>query len=320
MNKKTLIFSILASNAFGQSYAPAPGEPGSTAIYKDSSVFVSWASGVVLTRGPMNVQNTSAGQASFGLPEDALGNADGTVVVSLGDGGTATLTFNTPVENGEGPDFVVFENGFADHYMELAFVEVSSDGQNFYRFNAVSETPVDVQLSNFDFSDCRYVNNLAGKYRANYGTPFDLQELDGTPGLDIGSITHIRIIDVIGSIDPAYGTTDSQGTIINDPFPTEFSSGGFDLDAVGVIHQQQVRLETNTLNTSIYPNPTNGIFFVESEEPINITLLTTDGKLIFHEIIIGKKEVDIRFFDNGVYLLETTRNNVKEIMKIVKNG
>jgi hypothetical protein len=46
----------------------------------------------------------------------------------------------------------------------------------------------------------------------------------------------VRIIDVVGSIDPAFGTRDSLGNLINEPFPTPFSSSGFDLDAVGVIH------------------------------------------------------------------------------------
>ena len=33
-----------------------------------------------------------------------------------------------------------------------------------------------------------------------------------------------------------YASYDSQGNIINDPFPTPFETGGFDLDAIGVIH------------------------------------------------------------------------------------
>jgi hypothetical protein len=36
-----------------------------------------------------------------------------------------------------------------------------------------------------------------------------------------------------------YASCDSQGHQINDPWPTPFPTGGFDLDAVGVIHQKQ---------------------------------------------------------------------------------
>ena len=73
--------------------------------------------------------------------------------------------------------------------------------------------------------------------RSGFGTPFDLAELNGMPGLNIASVTQIRLIDVVGSIAPAYATRDSLNRIINYPWPTFFETGGFDLDAVGVIHQ-----------------------------------------------------------------------------------
>jgi hypothetical protein len=77
---------------------------------------------------------------------------------------------------------------------------------------------------------------LAGKYRQGYGTPFDLEELAGTPGLNVNDVKYVRIIDVVGSIDDNYATYDSFGNKINDPWPTPFDSSGFDLEAVGVIH------------------------------------------------------------------------------------
>ncbi len=43
---------------------------------------------------------------------------------------------------------------------------------------------------------------------------------------------YVRIVDVIGN-----GTTfDANGQPVYDPHPTAFPSGGFDLDAVGVLH------------------------------------------------------------------------------------
>jgi hypothetical protein len=158
-------------------------------------------------------------------------------VVSLGDGGIATLTFSAAIFNGEGFDFAIFENSFSDDFLELAHVEVSSDGINFFRFPSVSLSPSDVQVESFGLLDATQIYNLAGKYRLFYGTPFDLQDLANELGLDINSMTHVRIIDVVGSILPEFATYDSQGNIINDPWPTPFPTSGFDLDAVGVIHQ-----------------------------------------------------------------------------------
>lgn len=225
--------------AVAGSYAPAAGKDGSTAIYKDDSSFIEWATGCTVVRGPINAANPSLGYASFGIEENALGKATGDSygVVSLGDGGSATLTFDTPIANGNGYDFAVFENGFSDTFLELGFVEVSSNGTDYFRFNSVSETQMTTQVGSFAALDPTDLNNLAGKYRQGYGTPFDLSELAGiSPLLDINAIMQVRIVDVVGCIQDGYCTYDSLGNKINDPWPTAFASGGFDLDAVGVIN------------------------------------------------------------------------------------
>ncbi len=64
------------------------------------------------------------------------------------------------------------------------------------------------------------------------------------------------MIDVVGCIQNQYCTRDVNGNKINDPWPTEFGSGGFDLDAVGVIHQKAVGVDELELQAvSVYPNP-----------------------------------------------------------------
>lgn len=225
-------------------HAPAAGQPGSTAIEASSSLFVAWATGYEdLIRGPLDAANPGLGDASFGTGANALGPADATPgnpapVVSLGDGGRITLTFDRAIRNGPGYDFAVFENGFADAFLELAFVEVSSNGVDFFRFPSESLTPTDTQIGAFSPLDPTDLHNLAGKYRVGFGTPFDLDDLVAiSPLLDVDNVQYVRIIDVIGTIDDALATFDSLGNKVNDPYPTAFASGGFDLDAVGVINQ-----------------------------------------------------------------------------------
>lgn len=315
MNNIVFLLLALSANAFGQSFAPAPGNVGSTAIHKDSSVIIDWASTVSISRGPMNILNSGAGLASYGVDSDAEGPTAGTTV-SLGDGGIAIVTFDSPIVNGSGPDFAVFENGFSDDYLELAFVEVSSDGVNYFRFPATSETPVNVQSDNFTFTDCRYVNNLAGKYRVNYGTPFDLQELVGEPGLDVANVTHVKIIDVIGSIDPNIGTYDAFGNIINDPFPTEFESGGFDLSAVGVIHSTTESI--NELNKSlvhVYPNPTNGTIHLESDIYLEFSLYDAQGRLLQNGVVVELETLNLTSFDKGIYFVRVSSGEMIETIK-----
>jgi hypothetical protein len=230
---------------FDGPYAPPPGMAGSTAVaYRDAEKdprILGWATGVSsFTAGPTDIQFPEGPFASWGSPTDALGPADGEVsdnlaVVSLGDGGQITLTFAQPFGNGPGPDLAVFENGFEDDFLELAFVEVSSNGTTFHRFPAISLTQTNTQLGGFGYLDTTYVHNLAGKYRRGFGTPFDLAELAGMDELDISAITHVRIVDVVGSLDEAYRRLDSQGNPINDPWTTDFETGGFDLDAVAIL-------------------------------------------------------------------------------------
>jgi hypothetical protein len=231
-----------------QSFDPPAGHAESKALSHLSSSFQSWASEVVqIQRGYRFIQMPDSGFADAGIPENALGPALTAGVVSLGDGGSITLHFNPPIRDGEGPDFAVFENGFSETFLELGFVEVSSDGVHFVRFPALSESPVDQQIPGFGSVNARHLHNLAGKYHLGFGTPFDLRELQAEAGLDRERVSHVRVVDVVGSINPEIGSFDSRGNLINDPFPTPFPTSGFDLDAIGVLHQAQT-------GTGIRPN------------------------------------------------------------------
>jgi hypothetical protein len=237
----SLLIPLAASNLLAGPYAPAAGQPGSTAIANSSQLIVEWANGFEnLVRGPLDIANPGGGLATFGTGNEALGFADGnaTHVVSLGDGGQITLTFADPIADGTGFDFAVFENGFADAFLELAFVEVSSNGSDYVRFPAVSLTQTNTQLASFGALDPTNLDNLAGKYRGGFGTPFDLAQVAGlSPLVDTDDIHFVRIRDVVGSIDPLLGQQDSLGNRVNDPYPTAFASGGFDLDGVAVMNR-----------------------------------------------------------------------------------
>jgi len=305
-------------------FAGPVGSPNTTAIHKDSSVFVAWAKSCKLVRGYMDISNPSLGYASYGDSTKAIGKADGTGVVSLGDGGYAILTFTNPITDGPGWDFAVFENSFNGTFLELAFVEVSSDGVNFFRFPAVSNLPTSPQYNNAANMDCSKINNLAGKYLANYGTPFDLQELAGISGLDIHHITHIKVIDVVGSVNPMYGRFDSNGNIINDPWPTPFASCGFDLDAVGVIHQAVTGIVSaaEKVFVNIYPNPLVDEIKIQKEysSPISFYLFNENSELIMkQEIKENIQSVDLSMLSSGVYFAVIENENDRKVIKLIKH-
>lgn len=152
-------------------------------------------------------------------------------------------------------------------FAELAYVEVSTDDIHFARFPSVSLTPYAVGM--YGTIDPSNAFNLAGKsanaYGESWGTPFDLDTLIDptaildalaaagiTPTenqlaslqhaldanialveqglLDLNNINFVRLVDIPGS---GY-YTDSLGNPVFDAWYT-FGSGGFDLDAVGII-------------------------------------------------------------------------------------
>jgi len=222
-----LLSPVMSSVSMAGPYPPAPGMQGSTAIHMDNPAFIGWATECTAYTPGDEVDST------WQTPEKALGKATGNSydVVSLGRGGQITLTFSTPIVDGEGWDFAVFENSFSDSFLELAYVEVSSDGMNYLRFDndSLTANPVGAYGS-IDPTD---IEGLAGKYRQGYGTPFDLADLGekeevASGMVDLSHITHVRIIDVIGDGTFLY----TSGDIIYDPYPT-VNSAGFDLDAIG---------------------------------------------------------------------------------------
>ena len=323
MRKILSIFLVVLPLLSVAQFAPPAGQEGSTAINADSSVFVAWATSCKVERGPMRIDRPEMGVASYGTEADALGKADDTLLVSLGDGGNAVLTFASPIYNGPGPDFAVFENPLEDaqhpgsFFLELAFVEVSSDGENYFRFPAYSNIPFETQMGSFGCTDPRLVHNLASKYAPHYGTPFDLDDLEDSEDLDKMCITHVRVIDVVGCINPEYASYDSQGHIINDPWPTPFNSSGFDLDAVGVIYDlAHYAVEDQQItHVTLGPNPVEDQLSVTAEQFASVTLYSLSGQqLLFSETPV----LNLSSLPDGMYVVRVIASGNPFVQKIIK--
>ena len=175
-------------------------------------------------------------------------------VVSLGTNNTIIVGFDVTITNGEGYDFIVFENPFeiigsdGAVFAELTYVEVSTDGINFARFPSISLTqeggmifPENVEnlagvnpvFANVDQNDIDpFDPSVAG------GDPFDLDDLIDDPAVqsglvDLNDITFIKLIDIYGD----GSCLDSMGNPIYDP--TTFGDSGADIDAISVINYEK---------------------------------------------------------------------------------
>ena len=242
-------------------------------------IFQGWATGVASYNQTPGVDPCWCDPSKVLGPATGRGDED---IFSLGDlskeqiaegvsPGQMTLLFGEAICNGKGYEFAVFENGFTtvsaplgeQMFAELAYVEVSSNGEDFARFPAVSLTPGSPGM--FGTIDISNVYNLAGKHpnsrRKCTGTPFDLQEIADDPkvisGLvDINDVRYVRVVDIPGTGDfhdeagahidpgtwPAWSHYATSHPIF-DPWNTSlvplFPSGGFDLEAVGVLNEQE---------------------------------------------------------------------------------
>ncbi len=324
-----IVFCLVQLGVKAQ-FAPQAGVAGTTAVGKSSGLFTGWATGCSVERGYMDIADPSQGKVFLGTDADGTGMPDN-FIVSLGDSGVATLTFSHPIYNGAGADFAVFENGFADPanaedaFLELAFVEVSSDGIHFTRFKPTSLSDGNTQVPGAGvYMNARLINNLAGKYVGGYGTPFDLQELEGTPGLDLNNVTHVRIVDVVGSVN-GHEAYDKDGRKINDPYPTPFPGGGFDLDGVGAFYQKGLFPisvnETTASPIKLYPNPTIDKVFVQAPFNNGYTLTLTDiaGRLLQKINMAANSNIDLSAYRPGIYaLLIEDANGKKWVERITR--
>ncbi|MEM7792114.1 MAG: hypothetical protein AAF546_11985 [Verrucomicrobiota bacterium] len=294
----------------------AAGESDTTAIWKDDGSITAWATGYTdLIYGDAVTEN-------FRTPEKALGKAvgDSFDIVCLGRGGQITMTFAHPIANGNGFDFAVFENSFSDSFLELGWVEVSTDGVHFVRFPNFSYTASSV--GGFGAVNPINVHGLASKYRQGYGTPFDLEQLQlaydaaiantdnfdseyendleaNFPYLDLNEINYVRIIDVVGDGN----AFDCEGFVIYDPYPTS-GSAGFDLDAVAVINEATPAKLPQSIEFPVIGSQrfTDG--------PIQLGATASSGLSVTFEVIEGPASLDgstLSFSGLGQVVIEASQ-------------
>ena len=242
----TALLSLVAMNASAGLYSG----PTQTlhaidaAIPSNSPLFSEWANGVDATRTYFAPRgSTTISLTGF----NSLGDLDATQIAGGDSPGYLTVTFPTGVRNGVGPDFAVFENGFAfgtpnGLFVELAYVEVSSNGVDFARFPSISTNVAPVTGSgSFAGYDMSNVYNLAGKHAAGYGTPFNLDDLSTDPlvvagAVNLANVQYVKLVDIPGN----GAFLDSEGNPILDNWITT-GSGGFDFrmsvgQGVGVLN------------------------------------------------------------------------------------
>ncbi len=155
----------------------------------------------------------------LGGPEGAGADAGSADVLSLGCGGVIALGLtDIGLVDGEGPDLLVFENAFTG-WIETGVVAVSEDGENWL------EWPCDAEDREGGFPGCAgtqpvFANSDNGLDPTDPsvagGDAFDLADLS------LERARYVRVRD--SGANPCSG-----------------ESGGFDLDAIAVVHGESLQ-------------------------------------------------------------------------------
>lgn len=309
-----ILMVLLASSLAFAQFDPAGGELGSKAIHYQSDKIKSWGDSVIIEAGYINISDTSLGKVIVNSTQNVKGPSDN-MVISLGDGGRATYFFSQPISDEVGHEFAIFENGFkagGAYYLELASVEVSSDGVHFFEFESQCLNDTINQIAFGGVMDPTKIHNLAGKHPSFWGTPFDIGELKDDPNLIKSNIRYIRITDVVGSLNPNYGTRDSKNRWINDPWPTPFSSSGFDLDALALLSPGYTGIaESISANKWVNPMRIGQKIPLDNDEDAVFQWVGLDGKTLSEQQ--GFLEAPSI---SGIYFLFIQKSGVREIHRI----
>lgn len=96
-------------------------------------------------------------------------------------------------------------------------------------------------------------------------------------------------------------------------------SGGFTASYNSIVTGSNNVFVSNDLK--VYPNPNNGIFFVENlkNESLNVEILDIQGKLVWKEIGLekGLTELQLSYLKSGIYALKISSSTQQRTIKII---
>lgn len=294
--KKLVILSLLIAVSYQSLYSQS---------FIDTVYSVKWGEGQEFGRSeqyfPKNIFGPPDKTATKYIPA-----ATEDEVCSLGRNGVITVgKKDFIVVDGNGPDFIIFENTFVISngkkiFAEPGIISVSKDGINFIEFPFNSETLEGLAGLNWTNGDANCFD-----YTVSGGDAFDL----ATIGID--SIKYIRIKDtaVIASTLPITHKYYSPIGVIS----------GFDLDAVVLLNIKENDsniLTDDTNNELIQIMYQNDIVIVSAIENTNIRVYDILGKELLYKQKTNFLLLNQKSFNNGIYFLAAENNGKTELKKI----
>ena len=150
----------------------------------------------------------------LGPPRGAGGEAGSLDVVSLGDKGSIVLGFDDDIVDGPGVDLIVFENAFPGN-VETGVVSASEDGTTFHSWPCAADD------ADGGYPGCAGVHPVFANTDTNGIDPTD-PAVAGGDAFDLAAV----------------GLARAKFIRIEDSGANQYAgiTGGFDLDAVAIVH------------------------------------------------------------------------------------
>ena len=131
---------------------------------------------------------------------------------------------------------------------------------------------------------------------------------DSSPWFGNGTSDSVDGSDTIASFDsPYFMASDASDNL----YVTDYTSKKIRKISNAVA-------STNTLENefiSIYPNPTSSFLKIELEEISDITIYSTDGKIVTQLNNASNYSIDATSFKNGVYYIQSTSGSTQKFIK-----
>ncbi len=225
--------------------------------------------------------------------------------------------------------FLYVQSG-GTNIVDFRYVDINTDGKN----DLVITADEDIGLNTYWFENIDNLGNFGPiQYIGNLDDGYIFYNLDNDADLDIlrwsprgNSIYWIENEDSLGSFGPNKLIT-SNAISMRDAAAADFDGDGWlDVTSASINDNKLAWYKNNTLGISenefanyrIYPNPTNGVLYIESKQPISqLSVFTILGQRI--ETMQNTNQIDLSKTEAGVYLLKIEdENGNSQTHKIVK--
>lgn len=79
------------------------------------------------------------------------------------------------------------------------------------------------------------------------------------------------------------------------------------------------KIENNSINVSIYPNPNAGEFTVELSQETSVNIVNGIGQVVYSKMLNGDNKINLSNQPAGIYFVQLKQGNATKTLKVVKN-